>query len=75
MATEATRIVVTVNDQHLAKIQSVVKALKAAGMNVANTMATSGIITGAVAQHGIAALKKVPGVEAVEVDQEMKALS
>jgi len=73
MTKEATaHVVVTVNDKHLPTIKSVAKALKAAGLSGINQMPTVGIITGECKQSQMHELKNVAGVEAVEVDQEMK---
>ncbi|WP_250123569.1 hypothetical protein [Chroococcidiopsis sp. CCMEE 29] len=68
------RVVVTVDDQHLPTIHSVAVALQSAGMQVDNVMPTVGIITGEVSQTKMAALESVPGVAAVELDQEMHAI-
>lgn len=68
------RVVVTVEDQHLPTIQAVANALRTAGMNVTNVMATAGVITGEVSQANMNALATVPGVVAVEPDQEMHAI-
>lgn len=67
-------VVVTVDDQYLPKIQSVVVALQLAGMQVDNVMATVGIITGQISQSKMQSLLSVPGVAAVELDQEMRAI-
>lgn len=68
------RIVVTVDDRHLAAIQSVATALQSAGMAVNEVMAMAGIITGEVAPAKMQDLKQVSGVVEVEVDREMHAL-
>lgn len=71
---QITRIVVTVDDQHLSDIQSVSTALQSAGMKVENVLPSTGIITGEVAQPKIQELKNLPGVVDVEPDQEMRAI-
>lgn len=68
------RIVITVDDQHLAEIQAVATALQAAGVKVNNVMPIAGIITGEVSQTKMQELKGVSGVVDVEVDQEMQAI-
>lgn len=68
------QVVVTVDVQHLPTIHAVATALRSAGMNVTNVMPTAGIITGDVQQANMNALKTVPGVVAVEPDQEMHAI-
>jgi hypothetical protein len=65
------RVSVTVDDQHLPEIQTVAIALESAGMRVEQILASTGIITGEVPQSKIEALKRVPGVVDVEIDQEM----
>ncbi len=68
------RIIVTVDDQNLSVIESIVTALESAGMKVEQVLAVTGIITGEVAQSKLAALRSVPGVAGVEVDREMQAI-
>ena len=65
------RIIVTVDDRHLSKIQTVATTLQSAGMKVGQVLPATGIITGEVSQSKIQALKRVPGVVNVELDQEM----
>jgi hypothetical protein len=68
------RIIVTVDDQHLSVIASVVTALESAGMKVNQVLTVTGIVTGEVAQSKLEGLKSVPGVANVEIDLEMKAI-
>ena len=68
------RIVVTVDDQNLRVIESVVAGLQSAGMNVDRVLPVTGIITGEVARSKLEQLRSVPGVAGVEVDQEMRAI-
>lgn len=68
------QIVVTVDDQNLPIIQSVVTGLESAGMKVDQVLPVTGIITGAVSQSKLEGLRKVPGVAHVEVDREMQAI-
>jgi len=67
------RIIVTVDDDHVANIQVVVDQLRAAGMQIENVLASSGIITGAVVSSHRDGLQAVAGVVGVEDDQEMRA--
>jgi hypothetical protein len=67
-------VLVTVDDQHLAAIQTVVDALRLAGLQVTNVMPTTGIISGKVSHDKRQALASVPGVAAVEPDEEMHAI-
>jgi enamine deaminase RidA (YjgF/YER057c/UK114 family) len=68
------RIIVTVDDQNLSVIESVVTALESAGMKVDRVLPVTGIITGEVAQSKLEGLRSVPGVANVEVDREMQAI-
>ena len=68
------RIIVTVDDQNLPIIQSVVTALQSAGMKVDQVLAVTGIITGAVSPSKLEGLRSLPGVAGVEVDREMQAI-
>lgn len=68
------RIIVTVDDQNLSVIQSVVTALESAGMKVDGVLAVTGIITGEVARSKLEGLKSVTGVASVESDGEMQAI-
>ncbi len=68
------RVVVTVDDEHLASVESVAAELRTRGMHVENIMTTLGIITGDVTESRKDELKSVGGVTAVEADEEMHAL-
>lgn len=68
------RIIVTVDDQNLLVIQSVVTALQSAEMKVEQVLAVTGIITGEVTQSKLEGLSSVPGVAGVEIDREMQAI-
>ena len=68
------RVVVTIDDQHLPAVHSVADALRAAGMQVTGVLPTSGIITGEVPQANMHTLASVPGVISVEPDGEMRAV-
>jgi len=71
---EVEPIVVTVDDQNLPIIQSVVTGLESAGMKVDQVLPVTGIITGAVSQSKLEGLRKVPGVANIEIDGEMEAI-
>lgn len=71
---EVEPIIVTVDDQNLPIIQSVVTGLESAGMKVDQVLPVTGIITGAVSQSKLEGLRKVPGVANIEVDGEMEAI-
>ena len=68
------RIVVTVDDQNLSVIESVVSGLESAGMKVDEMLPVTGIITGEVARSKLEQLKSVTGVAGVEVDSQMRAI-
>ncbi|MBE7384609.1 MAG: hypothetical protein F6J95_024740 [Leptolyngbya sp. SIO1E4] len=68
------RIIVTIDDQYLLDIESVVTALETAGMQVNNVLSIAGIITGEVSDSKIQELKSLPGVVDVEIDQEMQTV-
>ncbi|MGB3267515.1 MAG: hypothetical protein WBA89_26595 [Microcoleus sp.] len=68
------RIIVTVDDQNLAVIQSVVTGLESAGMKVDEVLPVIGIVTGEVSQSKLKGLRSVPGVASVEIDREMQAI-
>ena len=68
------RIIVTVDDQNLPIIQSVVTALQSAGMKVDQVLPVTGIITGEVSPSKLEGLRSLPGVAGVEVDREMQAI-
>lgn len=67
-------VIITVDDQHMADVESVAAALRAAGMSVTNVMPTTGIITGGVASDTRQSLSALPGVKAIEPDEEMRAI-
>ncbi|MEG4810598.1 hypothetical protein QUA82_22730 [Microcoleus sp. F8-D3] len=68
------RIIVTVDDQNISVIQSVVTALESAGMKVEQVLPAIGIVTGEVSQSKLEGLKSVPGVASVEIDRQMRAI-
>lgn len=66
-------VTVLVKDDHRSKIASVAKALEGAGLEVANTLQATGVITGTVRDaRAVEALRGVPGVAAVEVGREVR---
>jgi hypothetical protein len=68
------RIIVIVDDQHVAEVQAIATTVQAVGMTVDNVLATTGMITGTAPQSKIPDLKQVAGVADVEMDQEMRAI-
>jgi hypothetical protein len=71
----AGQIVVTVDDRHRGEIDSVAGALRTAGMQITSIMPTVGIIAGHAFQAQLQALSSVPGVVAVEPDEEMQTMA
>ena len=59
-------VIVTVADEHLAKLPEVAAQLKAHGLKVAHTMKSTGTIAGSAPQKSLAKLRGVAGVAAVE---------
>jgi hypothetical protein len=68
------KIIVTIDEQHLADIQTVANNLQSLGMTVDNILSVSGIITGSASRSLIPSLKAVRGVLDVEEDKEMRAI-
>jgi len=58
-------VVVTVDDEHLSKIDGVASALRRRGMKVESVLKATGLITGTCAKP-VRDLKKVRGVSSVE---------
>lgn len=63
------RINVSVEDTHLRQIDDVAAKLRAAGMHVDQTLATIGCISGHATGELLNALRRVPGVAAVEPER------
>ena len=63
------RVTVSVDEANLEQIDQVVEQLKAAGLEVEQTLSTVGVVTGVVEEEKMAALSEVTGVESVEVDR------
>jgi hypothetical protein len=66
MSDHRLKVLVTVNDELLFRIESVATSLRLAGMSIDNVMADSGIITGRAHHESLPALSALPGVAAVE---------
>jgi hypothetical protein len=65
-------IVVTVTDEALPDIQSVVSRLREKGMSVNQVHPITGVITGMVAPSAKNVLRRVEGVNSVEEELEVK---
>ena len=66
------RITVTVGDENLARVDEVAAACRAAGMTVDEVLGNVGIITGSVPAACRTAVEEVPGVNAVEGEQQFQ---
>lgn len=64
------KVVVSVADDSLDDLPTVVSALRDAGMVVEDVLETLGVVTGSVAPEVGALLGAVPGVSRVEVDRD-----
>jgi hypothetical protein len=64
------KVVVSVADDSLDDLPTVVSALRDAGMVVEDVLETLGLVTGSVAPEVGALLAAVPGVSRVELDRE-----
>lgn len=74
MQNEELQVIVTVDDQHQAGIDSIAQALTAAGMKIENVLRTGGIITGRVPKSLRSNLNAVEGVAAIENDSDVRAI-
>lgn len=68
-----TQVIVTVDAQHRASIDEVVRRLRGAGMIVDRVLARSGVVTGAIAEPAADRLADVDGVLAVEKEGVKRA--
>ncbi|ONI91261.1 hypothetical protein ALI22I_09320 [Saccharothrix sp. ALI-22-I] len=66
------KVVVSVADDNLADLPTVVSALRDAGMVVDDVLETLGMVTGSVAPGVGDLLGAVPGVSRVEVDRTVR---
>jgi hypothetical protein len=66
------KVVVSVADDNLAGLPTVVSALRDAGMVVEDVLETLGVVTGRVAPEVVDLLGAVPGVSRVEVDRSVR---
>jgi hypothetical protein len=59
-------VIVSVADDRIADMPTVVAALRRAGLTVTDVLDAAGVVTGTVSGDAIAALSRVPGVVDVE---------
>lgn len=69
-----TSVIITIDDAHLVKMESIVSALQAAGMQVTNLLQMSGVIMGEVSPGDLPTLRQIDGVIGVEQDGTMDAI-
>ena len=68
-------LLVSVDDQHLARISEVSEDLQSAGMNVEDVKETTGVIVGSAdSEKIIQKLSQVEGVSSVEPEREIEIL-
>jgi hypothetical protein len=74
MAHESHSVVISVDQDHLADIEKVVRDLSDAGLQVERTLGSLGVITGKIAQEDMHRLAPIEGVAHVEEQREVRAL-
>ncbi|MEM7796038.1 MAG: ketohydroxyglutarate aldolase [Cyanobacteria bacterium P01_C01_bin.118] len=62
---------ITIDDAHLEQIDQITEDLKAAGLDVEQTLSTLGIVTGSIDSEKVASLSDVTGVDSVETDKKV----
>jgi hypothetical protein len=67
------RVIITVNDQESTDFDEIVGKLQDNGLKIKDVLKTSGIITGSIEDEKHSQLRALPGVKAVEPDDEMHA--
>jgi hypothetical protein len=65
-------VIVSVADDRIADMSTVVAALRRAGLRVTEVLDAAGVVTGTVAGNAIAALSRVPGVVDVETQRDIR---
>ncbi|MBX9653714.1 hypothetical protein K2Y11_08870 [bacterium] len=73
-ASKENRVIITVDDQESTNFDEIVGRLQETGLKITNVLKTSGIITGSIQDEKHSQLRSLPGVKAVEPDDEMHAL-
>lgn len=63
------RVTIAIDEAHLDQLDDVADQLKAAGLDIEQTLSTLGIVSGAVARDKMSSLSQVSGVESIEVDR------
>lgn len=63
------KVNITIDDAHADEIDQVAEQLKAAGLEIEQTLSTLGIVSGSIEKDKVSSLSEVTGVEAVEEDK------
>ena len=66
------RIIVTVDDAFVGRIDQVAQNLRRAGMTIDQVLSATGAITGSIAAGKLGAVRRLPGVASVEPDSEFR---
>ncbi len=66
------KVVISVADGHLDRIDEVVARLREAGVQVEKVLRTVGVITGSVGETGVHSLGVLDGVGSVEQDRTVR---
>jgi hypothetical protein len=69
------QVLVSIADSHLGRIPSVVGELEREGLEVQRTMPALGVVSGAAEQEQLASLHAIDGVDAVEEQRSVDAIS
>ena len=63
------QVTISINDAYIEQIDEVADHLRAAGLEVDQTLSTLGIVTGSIETDKMSSLSDVAGVESVEEDR------
>lgn len=66
------RVMVSIVDDRLGDMSTVVEALRGAGLTVTEVLDNVGVVTGTVDSGAVASLSRVPGVADVETQREVR---
>lgn len=66
------RIAIAVEDDALGRLEDVANACRALGFLGDTTLTGVGVLTGTIQTDGLAALRAVPGVAAVELERQIR---
>jgi hypothetical protein len=65
------RLSLSVGDEHLADLAGIAGAARKAGMDVEHQHASLGIVTGSIEAGKLDALRRIPGVAAIEEERQV----